>query len=291
MLNDSAPVRVAYTADGNYLVPVTVSLFSLLENFSFAQPLEVYLVSGGISEDQKKQVQESLGKFADLPWKLHWISPNVSCLSSLRVEAHFNQTVYLRILLPELLPAAVGKILYLDCDTVIQADISPLFFTPTKGFALLAAQDLMGVFASPLNCLEGRYSAFGISGEDKYFNAGVLLLDLDLWRSQGLTKRVLEFAANNPDMLWLADQNAINIALHGMIGELDRRWNFQFTLKNIRKGLWPFPVLSNEGIQGDILHFISEEKPWIPNCEIPEKALFFSYWRQTKLPVPSWVNS
>jgi lipopolysaccharide biosynthesis glycosyltransferase len=57
-------------------------------------------------------------------------------IAGMRVGGNRTLVVYARVLLPDLLLERTGKLLYLDCDTLINSDLRPLFETLIDRHAL-----------------------------------------------------------------------------------------------------------------------------------------------------------
>jgi lipopolysaccharide biosynthesis glycosyltransferase len=90
-----------------------------------------------------------------------------------------------------------------------------------------------------------------------YFNAGVLLIDLPLWRAERVSERALEYLARNPSSP-ICDQDALNVACDGRWTPLDPRWNFQDHYDKV------FADMEAEQLPG-IVHFVTTLKPWKPD--------------------------
>jgi lipopolysaccharide biosynthesis glycosyltransferase len=105
-----------------------------------------------------------------------------------------------------------------------------------------------------------------------------------MWREEKISEMLMEKARLHPELMFIADQNLVNLYLYGRIGELSPRWNKQFVYRKIREGEWKMPYCVHAWDPPHIIHFVSEEKPWLPNCALPEKELFFRYWQKTKFP-------
>ncbi|MGZ3701876.1 MAG: glycosyltransferase family 8 protein, partial [Bdellovibrionota bacterium] len=134
--------------------------------------------------------------------------------------------------------------------------------------------------------------AHGVRPDAPCFNTGVLLMDLRSWRKERLTEKVISLARRHPEQLHTADQNAINLAFHGRIGMLGPEWNVQPVYRRIRSGEWSdIPTLPRFEGKPKIFHFLSEEKPWLPGCEVPERTHFHRLWQKTKWPVPAFVTA
>lgn len=280
-----AAVHVAFAADERYLLPLSVAARSLCENFHARRPLHLHVaLCGPVHEDSLARFQDTIAEFRVV---LELISVPERGLLGLNTGLHFTPAVYARLLLPRLLPG-LKKVLYLDSDLIVLENISRLFDLEMGNTALLAAPDGMGSLDHPFARLPSALlERLGIPGSATMYNSGVLLMDLEKWRSEELSEHTLEFARKHPEALHLVDQNAINLVLRGRIGELNPRWNKQFTHKKIRTGEWMLPTRILPWDPPHILHFVSEEKPWLPGCELPEAELFRAYWKRTKWPLQS----
>ena len=95
----------------------------------------------------------------------------------------------------------------------------------------------------------------GMPRVSEYFNAGVLLINLDAWRRERISKKALEYLTHNP-LSPLSDQDALNVACDGLWKKLDPRWNFQ--------GHYEKRILDmNAEERPWIAHFVGRRKPWI----------------------------
>lgn len=272
------PLEIAYSADERFALPLAVSLRSLAENHNSTRRLRVHLVDTGLSAASRERIVASLPKDASI--ELLWVQPAEAALEGFSLRERFSPAVFGRVLLPTLVGQDANKVLYLDADTLVLENLEPLFDVDCGSHAVMAAQDLVGWFESPATGLVGP-ERFGIEGRDKYFNSGVLLFNLPRWRKEKITEKILTFARDHGDTLHLGDQNPLNICLYRQVGELDFNWNFQLPDRNIREGNWAFPLAEVPAGPPRIVHFVSEEKPWLPGCDRPYAALFREYAART----------
>lgn len=183
----------------------------------------------------------------------------------------FGRVAWYRVLLPELLPG-LSRILYLDADTLVRRPLHPLWQTELGGRPLAAVANPLYPFMD-----QGFLAGLGLASTADYFNSGVLLLDLEVWRHEGLSGRVLTRAATQGRQEW-PDQNALNVVLRGRWLSLTPVWNAQNTVFDLRAGRLPF---SREAVREArrhpaVVHFIGPYKPWHYRCKHPLRRL---YWR------------
>ena len=134
--------------------------------------------------------------------------------SAVSVPSHVTKSTYYRILAADLLPTDAHRALYLDGDVLCTGSLEELFSLDLKGCACGMCYG-RGAASIP------TYNRLGYPPEEGYFNAGVILYDLDLWRREGISRAMLNRLAASP----MDDQNLINACLHGRILPLDYSYN------------------------------------------------------------------
>lgn len=275
-------ISVIYAIDRNYLLPLAVSATSLLVNFSRHRGLRLFVLHERLTEDELEPVLASLAPWLRPGIHVELIAWDPASLAGMRTTLHFSRANFARILAPGLLPRDLAKAVYLDADTLVLADISALFDLDPSPWVTMLAPDWTGTLGHPLLGLPADLSRWGASPADRNFNSGVQLMNLERWRSERVSAMLLEEAARSPELLFIADQNLTNVCLRGRIGELDPRWNKQFVYRKIREGEWKMPFMEHAWDPPRIVHFVSEEKPWLPGCALPERELYYAYWKKTK---------
>ena len=268
----SEPWHVAFCADEAYAEPLLVAAGSLLKHSPADLPIVFWLVDGGVEKATQRRIEACLLALGGSRLTLHWRSAGAA-KGPLFHHLHFKPANYLRLSLAELLPESVSKVLYLDCDTLTVGDPSPLFLHATGGNPVAAARDLCGTLDNPLAQLSPHLPRLGLAPSAPYFNSGVLVMDLARWRAEGLGPAILDFCLRRPELLFLVDQNALNIFLHGRITELPFRYNHQFPYHRIRSGEWKIPLYEPPAEAAVLYHFVSEQKPWL-ECSLPEARLW-----------------
>src|SRR5690606_38046383 len=80
------------------------------------------------------------------------------------------------------------------------------------------------VVSSPWGGIK-NYKELGIDPDTKYFNAGLMLINLDRWKEEDVTKLVLETVKENGNFAQYPDQYGLNVVFANRWLELDSRWN------------------------------------------------------------------
>jgi lipopolysaccharide biosynthesis glycosyltransferase len=243
---------VVFAIDEGYAMPLAVTLRSILEASANAD-FDFRVLHTGISPATRARVQASLPRGGAT---LTWQEADLGAFSGCGTLPHITGVTYARLLLDRLLPDA-KRAIYLDADTLVLTDLRRLWSTPLRGAPVGAVVD--GV-SPALRANEGALP--GRPEVPRYFNAGVLLIDLERWRAAGVSAAATDYILRHPNSPY-SDQDALNIALDGAWAELDCRWNCQahlhfHDLKSYPETERPF-----------ILHFVTSGKPWnflVPNA-------------------------
>lgn len=190
-------------------------------------------------------------------------------LSDLYVSAHISIETYYRILLPDILPIEIHKVLYLDCDMVVNHDLRELWEFDMNTYAVGAVFDYKA---------QVRKDELNIPMKYDYFNAGVLLVNLDYWRKNNIELKLLQFIRENPSKLLYWDQDALNALLYNQVAILPLRWNVQSIMLELSK---QDEKLKQAKENPYIIHFTGATKPWHISSQNPFKHKYDYYLEKT----------
>ena len=131
--------------------------------------------------------------------QLHWVEVDEAKLEEIRGHCHrVSQAAHLRLLAGGSLPDSVRKVIYLDADLLIQGDLFELWEQDLQGNIAAAVQD------SYLQRYPTHYLPSEAAGADwPYFNSGMMVLDLDAWRSSRVERQYLEMVKKFPERVSL----------------------------------------------------------------------------------------
>jgi lipopolysaccharide biosynthesis glycosyltransferase len=237
---------VVFACDEGYAMPLATAIRSLVEAYRGACTLEIYVLSDGIAEHTQEKVAHSLhGSTASI----HWVPVDLAKYQKLSTLSYASKMTFARLEIPGLLPSSISRVLYLDADLLVLDGIEQIIHTDLHGNIVGAVVDGLDAQIKSKTAGLERLPHVG-----QYFNAGVLLIDLDRWREEQITERALQYLNENPSTPY-ADQDALNVVCDGRWKSLDQRWNFQ----NCRDTL-----IANTGLAArpGIVHFVMSAKPW-----------------------------
>lgn len=275
-------VHLVLAADDGYARALAAAGRSAVATLSPDRRLCIHVLDVGISQANRAAVVRSLaGDRVEVAW-VEGVRERVADLPSIW---WFTQAIHARLLIPDLLTREVERAVYLDCDVIVERDLGELFDTAmADDAAVMAVPDvqapLVGSYAGvPL------WHERGLPPGRWNFNSGVMLMDLDVWRRDGIGEAAVACMRAAPEGVVVLDQHALNIAASGRIGALDPRWNQQAELfwdSGYDQSL-PYSREQVEDVRHDpwIVHFSNKVKPWHNGDPHPLAARWTYYLDQT----------
>lgn len=252
----ASTMDILVTLDENYLPPLQVMLTSLHINNPEAS-CRIYLLHRGIGQSKLESLGKGLGKMG---YNLCPILVDEKLFEKAPATAQYPQEMYYRLLAAHLLPVKLNRILYLDPDLLVINSIKPLWNMDLKDNLFAAAAH------TGKTELANNVNKLRLGTEHKYFNSGVLVLDLVRARRQIVPEEIFSFVEKHSAELILPDQDILNQMYGKNILELDDFiWNYDarnfstYYMRSTGKADMPW-VMKNTAI----LHFCGKAKPWKP---------------------------
>ncbi|AHG87137.1 hypothetical protein F544_19090 [Bibersteinia trehalosi USDA-ARS-USMARC-190] len=283
---DKKIVSIVIASDDNYSSHLGALIQSILDNFSQDRFLDIIILDGGISNYNKFLLNGLLGEnshiqFLDLS----------SEFSNQSTHMHFSKATFYRLILDKLILDR-DKVLYIDCDTIVLDDVSKLFDTDLGNNAIGAVYDYimhhfcqMGIpsidFTGGVKSKDYLQNYVGIKEWDKYFQAGVILFNLDKMRKMDLSEVMIKSLLDK--RYWFLDQDILNKYLLGKVTYLDPSWNVVNCGHEIYEGLSNKQILELKRSEANpkIIHYAGyETKPW-NNRNAKFSEYYFYYLRKT----------
>jgi lipopolysaccharide biosynthesis glycosyltransferase len=261
-------VSVLFATDLNYLQHAVACIASLLAN-NPAMHFDVLLVG---TQDLTPSVARIHRSFDGQP-RVTLRIEKFAIPDGFSYPRHHRFTVetYIRFWIGELFPTT-QRALYLDPDIITTAPIAELWNTDLRG-KTLAAVPIPG---------STRPAVHGFPPGSRYFNAGVMLIDLDQWRAHGYRDACLKYLAEHPEAAIDADQDILNICLRTDWVPLPYYWNMISPFYFLSHDLQLSPA-ELEAVRRDarIIHFNGDSKPWSYFSRHPRRAEYWKYLRMT----------
>ena len=244
---------ILVTLNENYVPQLRVMLTSLWLNDP-GEETHIWLLHSSLSQstiDGLKHLCAAHGSH------LHEVQADQSLFTGAPSSRQYPSEMYYRLLAGQLLPASLKRVLYLDPDILIINPLRPLWDTDLEGNIFGAcAHTGKTEIANDISRLR--------LGTDKYYNSGVLLMDLEQARREIVPDALFSYAEEHRKELILPDQDMLNAIFGGRILNLpDILWNYDarnystYYLRTAGEANTDW-VMANTAI----LHFCGKEKPW-----------------------------
>lgn len=278
---------VVYNCDDRYAGIFAVSVLSLFECSRDVAELTVYLIDNGIGAESLGRIQEIAAAYGR---EIRVIPmPDLEELVGMNVavpESNTRIATCGRLFVTSLLPKNLDRVLYFDSDTIFMRSIAELW-------DMDLGENYAGMMADAMNC---RYrSMLGIPAEGIYFNSGVVLINLKLWRREGMERRFMRYLQSQGGFVPWPDQGILNAVLDGRILCLPCAYNVQSTfyafpydtLLKVRQPLWFYSEEEVEEASRDpaMVHFTTNFliplRPWMRGCNHPCAAAYLRYRQMT----------
>lgn len=247
-------IRVLTMADERYAMPLAVMGRSLLERHGSGRPLVLRVIDDGMTAASRCLVEESWKEASPGEARWEFVAPYYGEAERLPVWGRVPALTYARLFLNDQFPDCTGRVVVLDSDVLVLADIAELFETDLGGDVLGAVVD---PFIPTVSALDGLPASVleVIPPDAAYFNAGVMVVDLARWREQDVSRRAVAYIEGHYRELQQYDQDALNYVLHGQWREVEAGWNVQPRMTNALGVKCPE--------RARIAHFSGRLKPWL----------------------------
>ena len=254
-------IHIGFGIDKNFGKFAGITITSLAHN-NLDNDLIIHIIYDELLPEDMQKLKQTEKMYRNLKLNFYQIT-STEGMTFIVPEGHITQAMYYRYLFGEMLPKSVSKIIYMDADIICKGDILPLWQTDLQGKVLGAVRD----WGEEKSC--GR---IGLKS-GRYFNSGVLLLDLQKWRQQKLTQQLFRWLAEvgSTKILW-GDQDALNGVIDGQFAELLKKYNCIVINNTVLKAT----------AADVVVHYIDYVKPWhIYYVDSAEKELYWQYVKKS----------
>ena len=266
-------IHIALSADGAFTVPLGLCLRSIMQSAAAGTRYHFHILDSGVNRKLLLR-----GGFTNITWY-----DVAEKMRDLPTTARFPSATYHRFLLPSLLPQEINRVIFLDCDTVVTQDLTPLYHWELQGNCIAAVPwVVLGHYRQEYGQhLRSFPARFNLPDDGTpYFYASLLIMDLGIMRRCGTTARIIETVRNTPreKLIWL-DQDALNATLHGQITPLPLEYNviplFSEQLEE------ESPEAQKAYTHPAIVHFAATKPNILIGPRNPLEQDFFRFWQES----------
>lgn len=250
------PINVCLACDNNYAKYAGVVVASVLANSKDDEDLRFYILDGGISENKKTEIL-SLKSIKDC--KIEFVQIDEAMFEDYKKVAthkYISIATYYRLRLATLLPE-VERIIYFDCDMVVNSSLNNLFNVELGENIIAGVRDI---------------NKRMLQQNPSYINAGMVLFDLNKIREENIEQKFYDYTNENFETIKMGDQTIINEVLKGRIKIVEDEWNVQSSNFTNRSSYTKHPY---------IIHYVAKRKPWHFGSFSVHRQLYFKYLQMT----------
>ena len=247
----TSPIQVILATDDNFAAYAATVILSVIESRGRDERHCFRIITTGLSKANLEKFNQLAFQAATTIEVFNVAESRVSSLP----ETALTKNTYLRMFAPEMFPDW-HKAVYLDCDVLVRGSLKPFVDGFDSGEAAIVVPDHCALFDQKTIADEVDPD-FDLK---KYFNAGVMGLNLETLRSRSIVKdieKILEtrsFAYKN--------QTSMNIALKDQCEYLPLGYNI--TPRSLDYFVYGWAAASVPLGWQDIvvIHYTGREKPW-----------------------------
>lgn len=237
-------IPIFFSTDDNYIPYLDLAISSLASNASKDYRYRIIVLNTGLDQDNIDMVKRNETDCFKIDF--YDISNNIEHIKSrFKNVYHFSIVTYYRLFIASIFPQ-YKKVIYLDCDLVVLDDISKLYNTDLHGKIVAAVPDQH--VGSTKEFREYAQKAITVD-PDEYFNAGVLLIDLEQFRKNDIEGKFIDLLTNYDFDLLDPDQAFLNYLCSDSKIILPYKWNKE-------------PLPFGDECEKSIVHYALYKKPW-----------------------------
>jgi lipopolysaccharide biosynthesis glycosyltransferase len=268
-------IPVVFATDKNYLPYLVVALHSLVKNSSSKNNYDICILH---------DVEEELSDFPFDFYERENVSVRLVSVDLRKYDvdfsdhlvSYFSKEAYYRFFIPQIF-VNYKKVMYLDVDIIVLADVADLYRMEMKGKALAAVSGLVRLF----NEVDYVMKTLKMKKAENYFCSGIMLFDIDVLKKDdfaGDCIRKLKKMGRPKGV----DQDVMNVLYEGKVLYLPLEWGVYWSLLR-KKTIAHLRIMENCPeeharytkvlLKVKIIHY-SGDKPWA----LPDEKLARKWW-------------
>ena len=259
-------IPIFFAVDDDYIPFLAVALQSLVEHATKENYYLIKVLHTHVAEEKQEKIinkyeQENVNiEFVDLNYYIDEVK------DKLYTRDYYTKTTYFRLFIPNLYPQ-YDKVLYLDSDITLLDDVANLYKIEIGTNLVAGAPD--GAVQTTEIFQEYVEKVVGVADYNEYFNAGILIMNLDELRRFKFQEKFL-YLLETVKFSVAQDQDYLNRLCKGRVKILDLTWDAM-----------PMPNLKVEEENIKLIHYNLAYKPWHFE-DVLYKDYFWKYAKKTE---------
>jgi lipopolysaccharide biosynthesis glycosyltransferase len=219
------PIVIVVACDNHYMPLLAGLIKSIDVNHKTEEKIYFYILDDGISRKNRIKLEKSVtpGVFT-----IHWLEMDRVIPEGMSIpydNSSYPLIIHMRMFIPYFIPKEYEKVIYMDVDMIVNADISGLWNTDLQDYTIAAVIDVrIKEFAS--RTAIRNYKELGFDGSVKYFNTGLIIMNTKKWRDNDLSPKIFKCIDDNREFANYPDQYGLNVIFANNWLQLDTRWSW-----------------------------------------------------------------
>jgi len=282
---------VVFASDDAYAPYCAVAVASLIENASALQNYDIVILEETLSAENKLVLARLAHATPNISVRFFTVKALLAEYAEhLHVSGYIRIAAYYRFFIVRIF-SLYERALYLDCDIVINADISPLRHLDLTGKCIAAVPDFMIIQRYQHERKVSNYlnDVLHIAEYTRYFNSGVMLFNMQELVKMDFLEQCFRIVREIKTLRW-HDQDVLNILFHNKVVLLSPKWNYLVETDafghNAQASLAKDYDQTYIALQGEvdtqaaIIHYGGRKKPW-QDLQIFLSEHFWQYAKRT----------
>ena len=254
-------IPIFFSIDDNYAPFLKLALCSMIEHSKKENEYKIYVLYSKLSDNHKLDIINFLSNQSNYSCEFVDMNSHITEIAdALFTRDYYSKTTYYRLFIPRLFPQ-YNKALYIDSDIIVLDDIANLYNIDLGTNLIGATPDESVQIIPEFIAYVEKY--LGIKHEH-YFNAGVILMNLDELRKFDFEKKFVSLL-HQIKFSVAQDQDYLNAICKDRVTYVPSVWDKM-----------PFPKSNIKVEDLKLIHYNLTFKPWHYDGILYEE-IFFKY--------------
>lgn len=255
-------LHIAFGIDANFARGMGICITSIILN-NLDKNILFHIFTDHINEMDLEKLKE-LKKYKNAKIKIYYI--DITVFKKLPTTMAWSQAIYYRFIMGKVLHGIADNVLYLDADILCVGSLNDFIHSDIQENIILAIEDKFDGIGQRIKHLAIQ--------NGKYFNSGVMYIDINKWNEAQIAEKAVDLLLQNPGLYQSFDQDVLNVLLDGKTCFVNRKWNYIYNLSymnhEIPKGMGlihftgdkPWQRWTEHHFMVEIYHEYMRQSPW-----------------------------
>lgn len=233
-------LHIAFGIDANFAIGMGVCMTSIaLHNQQ--EKINFHVFTDGIQAEDFERLKQ-LTHYKNVKLIIYYINKKV--FEKFPTSVGWTYATYYRFIMGKVLYGQATKVLYLDADVLCIGSLKELIEIDMGNNTIIGICDFLENFIVRMQELSIK--------NGKYFNAGVMYIDVERWCEDEISERAIQLLSKDPTKYKSLDQDVLNVLLDGKVKFVNKKWDYMYNTMRMKHALPDDTIL---------IHFTGD-KPW-----------------------------